>query len=115
MIGNRAATLFTTFARAGASSLLLAMPLVALDLLNNPAAVRRLPDLGALFGVLWVLATACVMIAASLVQTARSGPGILQRPAMLFLRVVTLLILALAWTAILRDQLPCFVGVPGCD
>lgn len=74
--------------------------------------VRALAKLGldfpwVLFGFLWLLPFACVLVAPLALppraRAVRVGAGVL------------LILLAVAWTQVVVDQMPCFVGIPNCD
>lgn len=90
------------------------LPFAVLELAANPNPASA-PDLAVLFGLLWLLPTAFVALAAPIVRGARAGHGILANPAGILLRLLLLLLLAVAWTGLLIDQMPCFLGVPNCD
>ena len=87
------------------------------NILNNPRAHNpaALIGLTVLFGLLWLLPTVFMAILLPMVRNVRAGTVTLANPVFLVLRVVSLLILAWVWGALMIDQLPCFLGVPNCD
>lgn len=69
----------------------------------------------ALFLTLWLLAAVSVLVAAPLLRTVRQGRAVLAHPVAFAFRVALLALATLLWVAIVADQWPCFLGVPGCD
>ena len=104
-----------TLRTAAIVGLVLALPFAVLELVSNPVTRESAPSLALLFGLLWLLPTAFVAIVAPIVRGARAGHGILANPAGILLRLPLLLLIAVAWTGLLIDQMPCFLGVPNCD
>jgi hypothetical protein len=49
------------------------------------------------------------------VRGLRAGETILAHPIALLLRVAVLAFVAIGWANLVRDQMPCFLGVPNCD
>ena len=93
---------------------ILVAPLLFLELRNNRPNSRA-SDNAVLFGVLWLLPTAFVMMAMPIIRVFRSGQTTPQRPAALALRIALLVVVAVMWLSIVSDQLPCFMGKPNCD
>lgn len=88
-------------------------PLVAMELRVNPGH-SNFPY--ALFVFLWLVAAAAVILSAPLVQAVvRHGITVMVRPAALLLRVGLTVGLVWVWFLVVRDQMPCFLGVPNCD
>jgi hypothetical protein len=95
------------------AGLALVLPFVLLELGNRRGLDEPFPF--ALFGFLWLLPAAFVLVVAPIVRSALAGAPLLERPGGLVLRVVCLAALASAWGAIVLDQLPCFLGLASCD
>ena len=87
------------------------MPLAWLDFTSGPVTARRLADGAVLFGLLWVLGLVAVLMAVALVRGAARDSA----TPMGWVRLWVLLVCATGWALIVRDQLPCFLGVPNCD
>jgi hypothetical protein len=68
-----------------------------------------------LFAVLWLVPAVFVFAAGPLIRAMRAGQSVLAHPVVLSARVGFLVLAALFWTAIVNDQMPCFLGVPNCD
>jgi hypothetical protein len=96
-------------------SLILVLPFAILEALNNTMTGRNAPGLFVLYGLLWLLPTAFILILVPVVRAARDGNRVTAHPAGLWLRVAVLALIALAWGGILIDQMPCLTGVPNCD
>jgi hypothetical protein len=94
---------------------LLVLPFVVLEFLFNTPSWEGARGTAALFGFLWLLPTAFIVVLAPMARTLRAGSGITAHPAALFARVAFLALVAMAWGSLLIDQLPCFLGVPNCD
>lgn len=64
----------------------------------------------------FLLAVAASLIARiSIVRTLQARGRLLAHPISLILVLLMLVILAWNWGSFVIDQMPCFVGVPGCD
>ena len=96
-------------------SLTLVLSLALLESLNNTITKQNAPGLIVLFGLLWLLPTACILIIVPVVRTMRAGQSVIANPINLLLSVVLLGLIAMIWGGILIDQVPCFMGVPNCD
>ena len=72
-------------------------------------------SLYALFGVLWVLATAFLVTLGGIVRKLRTGGSAWTHPFKLLVAFSFLLAAGFVWWGIVLDQLPCFLGVPNCD
>ncbi len=86
-------------------------PLLLMELRNQPASRVEFP--AALFAVLWLLATGFFLVAIPAVRSLRSG--LASNPMTLVWRAAAMGLLGLNWASLVRDQLPCFLGVPNCD
>jgi len=64
----------------------------------------------------FLLAVVASLIARmSIVRTLQARGRLLAHPISLILVLLMLVILAWSWGSFVIDQMPCFVGVPGCD
>ncbi|HET8546528.1 MAG TPA: hypothetical protein VFL57_00915 [Bryobacteraceae bacterium] len=106
---NRIATLTT----AAVISSAMVAPFVFLELRYGAQNYSSFPY--PLFGVLWLLPTAFVVTIAPVVRSVRTGDSVLSRPVTLVFRTGLLALIAVLWMGLIRDQLPCFLGVPNCD
>ena len=105
----------TNLKSAALLSFLLVLPFAILESLNNTIATQNAPGLIVLFGLLWLLPVAFIVILVPLVRTVRAGETFLTNPINLLLRVALLTLIAMMWGDLLIDQIPCFMGVPNCD
>ena len=96
-------------------SLILILPLALLESLNNTITKQSAPSLIVLFGLLWLLPTAFILILVPMVRTVRAGRSVMANPINLLLRVALLGVIAMIWGGILIDQFHCFMGVANCD
>jgi hypothetical protein len=97
-------------------SLVLTLPFVLLELIHQPAPKGtpfQFPY--PLFVVLWLAPLLFHITLLPMLRSLRTGNSLLANPAQLVLRLALLIFLALMWVNLLRDQLPCFLGVPNCD
>ena len=108
-------SIVTSLGSAALVGLILVLPFVILEALNNTITRQKAPGLAVLFGLLWVLPTAFIVILMPIVRTARAGTSILASPLSLLLKVAFLTLIVMMWAGIVNDQLPCFLGVPNCD
>jgi len=92
---------------------ILVIPFMILELVNRRKFDEGFPFL--LFGILWLMPVAFLLILMPLVRDLRAGNRILVNPINLLLRVVVLILIAWLWAGALIDQMPCFLGVPNCD
>ena len=68
-----------------------------------------------LFGVMWILPLSLILIVMPLVRGRSAGEREPASPFSLLSRGVLAILIAWLWVAIVRDQMPCFLGVPNCD
>ena len=115
MIRNKPTSIVSTFAAASLIGVVLVAPLAFLEFRYNTVNSRRASDYVVLFGMLWVLPVAFVMIATPLVRALESGHTVLQSTFALGVKLILLVLVATMWVGIVNDQLPCFMGVPNCD
>ncbi|MBC7932747.1 MAG: hypothetical protein H7Z38_19470 [Rubrivivax sp.] len=111
----------TNLKSAAVISLLLVLPFMILDfwfqIVNKPIALslKNYTDFIMLFGFLWLLATAFIVILTPIARNVRAGHGITTNPVTLLFSVAFLVLIAIMWVSLMIDQLPCFIGVPNCD
>ena len=96
-------------------SFIIVLPLAILEALNNSVTRENAFGLILLFGVLWLLPTAFIVILRSIMRSVRAGNTLMAKPIILLFRVASLVLIATVWGWGLFDQLPCFLGVPNCD
>lgn len=115
MLKQTTRSFFTTLGAAAMISLLLVLPLVILESVNQTITRQNAFGLFLLFGFLWLLPTMFIVLLAPLVRIIRAGDNNLAKPITLLFRVACLTLIAIVWGSLLIDQLPCFLGVPNCD
>ena len=96
-------------------SFILVLPFAILESLNNTITKQNAPSLILLFGVLWLLPVAFIVILVPIVRTVRAGSSLLANPIAFLFKVAILVFIAWFWGNLFIDQLPCFMGVPNCD
>ena len=96
-------------------SLILVVPFAILESLNQTLTTQNAPGLILLFGVLWLLPTAFIIILVPIVRSVRAGNSLLAHPITFLFKVAILVFIAWFWGSLFIDQLPCFMGVPNCD
>jgi hypothetical protein len=113
--GNAMQKIFTSLRAPAFISFILVLPFALLEFSFNTVNKQNAPGLTVLFGLLWLLPTAFIVILAPLVRNIRVGNNVMANPMALLLRVAFLTLIAMMWGGIIVDQLPCFLGVPNCD
>lgn len=103
----------TMFAKAALISSILVAPFVLLELRYGSQSYSKFPY--PLFAILWLLPAAFLMTIAPLLRPAHAGDRVLARPVTLVVRIAIVALLAILWIGAIREQLPCFLGVPNCD
>ena len=96
-------------------SLVLVLPFALLESLNHTITKQNAPGLILLFGLLWLLPMAFILILVPIVRKVRAGQSVMANSINLLLRVTFLALIAMMWGGLLIDQMPCFLGVPNCD
>jgi len=86
------------------------LPFVVAELVNRRQFKEQFPFV--LFGTLWLLAATIIAIAMPMV---RAQDPAFEGAAKRATRIVLLIALVAVFGRILIDQMPCFLGVPGCD
>ena len=104
---------FGMFLVSAAAGLLLVLPLVALQLIYGRLTYSCFPVV--LFAILWILPTVAIYVAAPLFARLRRNEYPRPDPLSVALRLVALMPVAIMWFALIKDQMPCFLGVPNCD
>ena len=94
-------------------SLLLIIPFMIMEVVNRPNFNEGFPI--PLFGILWLMPLIFIVILMPIVRSVEAGNGIMANPISLFLRVIFLVLIAWMWIGIVKDQMPCFCGLPNCD
>ena len=105
--------IFTTLRSPAIISSILVLPFMILELINRRSFHEGFPI--PLFGILWLLPMAFILILMPIVQNVQAGNRIMADPISLSLRVAFLILIAWLWSGIILDQLPCFLGVLNCD
>lgn len=100
---------------AALTSFILVLPFAILESLNQTITGQNAPGLIVLFGLLWLLPIAFVVILMPMVRNLRAGHGLTANPVNLLLRAALLALIAMMWGGLLIDQIPCFMGAPNCD
>lgn len=95
-------------------SFILVLPLALLEALNNTITKENVSGLLLLFGLLWLLPTAFIVILMSILRSTR-GNRLVANPITLSLKIALLALIAMVWGWGVVDQLPCFLGIPNCD
>ena len=113
--GEAMKNLLTNLRSPAIISFILVLPFVILEFMFNTVNKQNAPGLTVLFGLMWLLPTAFIVILAPIVRNVRAGNSIMANPINLLLRASLLAFIAMMWTGILIDQWPCFMGVPNCD
>jgi hypothetical protein len=91
----------------------LVLPFMILELVNRRSFHEDFPIV--LFGLMWLLSVAFILILRPIVRNIRAENGIMVNPIGLLLRVAFLIPIAWLWVGLILDQMPCFLGVPNCD
>ncbi|MCA1614142.1 MAG: hypothetical protein LC800_08340, partial [Acidobacteria bacterium] len=90
-------TITTDLRAAAIISFILVLPFMILEALNNTITRQNGPGLMLLFGVLWLLPTAFIVILMPIVRAVRAGDSILANPIILLFRVAFLALIATTW------------------
>ena len=100
-------------ATAAAIGAVVVIPFAILEWMNTQGFENGVPV--ALFGFLWFLTIAFIVILLPMVRTASAGNGLKTNPGSFAPRIVMLMLIAWMWMSVVIDQMPCFLGVPNCD
>jgi len=93
--------------------LLLVIPFMVMEVINTQDlnAIFNVP----LYGFMWLLPMVFIAVLMPIVQNVRAGNSLMAKPVSLIISVAFLVLIALMWTTLIVDQMPCFLGVPNCD
>ena len=94
-------------------SLVLVLPFMILELINTRGFHSGFPIV--LFVVMWLLPVSAILLSMPIVRNPLAGTGSLASRLGLLSRVVLAILIAWLWIDLIRDQMPCFLGVPNCD
>jgi hypothetical protein len=103
----------TNFRLPALISSMLVLPLMLLEWINRRDFYGAFPIL--LFGILWLLPMAFILILMPIVRNVRAGNSLMVNPISPLLKVALLILIAWLWVSLMFDQMPCFLGVPNCD
>lgn len=96
-----------------AAACLLVIPFAILEVVNRRGYGEPFPF--QLFAMMWLMAFCFAFILTPTVRSlmpARSGSA---NRSIILPGLASLLLLAWGWIGLIRDQMPCFLGVPLCD
>jgi hypothetical protein len=94
-------------------SLLLVIPFMIMEIVNRRGFDEGFPI--PLFAMMWILPVLFILTGMPILRNLRAGDTLITQPINLLIRVVVLVLVAILWTGLLLDQMPCFLGVPNCD
>ena len=94
-------------------SLLLVIPFMIMEIVNRRGFDEGFPI--PLFAMMWILPVLFILTRMPILRNLRAGDTLIAQPINLLIRVVVLVLVAILWTGLLLDQMPCFLGVPNCD
>jgi len=94
-------------------SSILVLPLMILELVNRRRYHEGFPIV--LFGILWLLPVAFILILMPIARNIQGGSRIRVNSISLLLKIALLIVIVWLWVGIILDQMPCFIGVPNCD
>lgn len=94
-------------------SLVMMLPFMIMELINRRSLPQDFPVV--LFGFMWLLTLAFILILMPIVRTLRGGEGKLTNRLTFLGKVLLLTVIARLWVGLVVDQMPCFLGVPNCD
>lgn len=110
-MGNAVSNLKT----AAVVSFIVVLPFALLEFAFGTVTGQGVPDLILLFGLLWLLAAAFIVVVMPVGQKMRAGDRVAAKPFNLLLRVALSALILMMWVGVIIDQMPCFLGVPNCD
>ena len=64
---------------------------------------------------MWILPLSLILIVMPLVRSRSVDKREPASPFSLLARAVLAILIAWLWVVLVRDQMPCFLGVPNCD
>ncbi|MBC7877659.1 MAG: hypothetical protein H7Y59_10870 [Anaerolineales bacterium] len=110
---NSVKNMLTNLRSPAIISFLLTIPLMIMEIVNRRNFNEGFPI--PLFGILWLMPLIFIVILMPIVRSVEAGNGIMVKPISLFTRVIFLAFIAWMWISIVKDQMPCFCGLPNCD
>ena len=100
---------------AALAGVLLVLPFAVLEARTTTITGRNALGLIVLFGLLWLLAAAFVVVLTALIRYAWLGADTPTSLIAVGVRVAVLAVIAVLWVSIVVDQMPCFLGIANCD
>jgi nitric oxide reductase activation protein len=94
------------------SSVLL-LPFMILELVNRRNLNADFPVV--LFVFMWLLALSFMAILMPILRSLPAGNRNALNPLSVLPRIFLSILIAWLWVGLVRDQMPCFLGVPNCD
>lgn len=93
-----------------------ALPVIPFMILETINARNLPPDFPiVLFALMWLMALSFVLVFASLLRGTAPESRTTAHTIGRVTKGALLLLIAFLWISIIRDQMPCFLGVPNCD
>ena len=105
--------IFMTLRSPALISLLLVIPFMIMEIVSRRGFGEGFPI--PLFAMLWILPVLFILTGMPILRNLRAGDSLMAQPINLLIRLVVLILVAVLWTGLLLDQMPCFLGVPNCD
>ena len=108
---------FTSLKLPAIISSIVVLPFMLLELINRQGFRQSLHEAFPipLLGILWLLPMIFCIVLMPTVRKVRAGRKLMANPIMLLLSASVLIFIAWLWVGIIRDQMPCFLGVLNCD
>jgi hypothetical protein len=94
-------------------STLLVVPFMLLEWVNRRTYHESFPL--PLFGLLWLLSTASMLVLLPVVRNQQAKNGRLPKAFTISIRLFLFFLIAGVLAGILVDQWPCFMGIANCD
>lgn len=98
---------------SAALGLLSTLPFAVMEVVNRRGYGEEFPY--ALFFGLWMMGSLFAATLIPVVRQVRGNTLAQAHTATLILRGTILVFIAIGWFSLVADQMPCFLGVPGCD
>lgn len=100
------------FKSAALISSVMVLPLLVLELFNQPFQKANITSSIVLFSVLWLVPVAFIVLVRPVV---RADSGVTFLSVNTLVRLAFAILLVFFWGSLVADQMPCFLGVPNCD
>ena len=91
------------------------LPFAVLEFTFNTVTAADMWDVVPLFGFLWLLSFAFILILIPIAQAILAGRSVGAHPVSLLIRVSSAVLLLTVWIYGVTDQMQCFLGIPNCD